>query len=139
MENCIFCSIIQGDIPSSKVYEDEQVLAFLDISQTTKGHTLVIPKQHVRNLLEMTAETASHLFARIPKIARAIQSTTGATAMNIINNNEALAGQTVFHAHVHLVPRYNEEDGISIQYTTHEPDFPVLEKLARQINQEVSS
>ncbi|HHJ7581010.1 TPA: HIT family protein [Streptococcus pyogenes] len=139
MENCIFCSIIQGDIPSSKVYEDEQVLAFLDISQTTKGHTLVIPKQHVRNLLEMTAETASHLFARIPKIARAIQSATGATAMNIINNNEALAGQTVFHAHVHLVPRYNEEDSISIQYTTHEPDFPVLEKLARQINQEVSS
>ncbi|AKI35932.1 TPA: HIT family protein [Streptococcus pyogenes] len=139
MENCIFCSIIQGDIPSSKVYEDEQVLAFLDISQTTKGHTLVIPKQHVRNLLEMTAETASHLFARIPKIVRAIQSATGATAMNIINNNEALAGQTVFHAHVHLVPRYNEEDGISIQYTTHEPDFPVLEKLARQINQEVSS
>ncbi|AIL11790.1 HIT family protein [Streptococcus pyogenes] len=139
MENCIFCSIIQGDIPSSKVYEDEQVLAFLDISQTTKGHTLVIPKQHVRNLLEMTAETASHLFARIPKIARAIQSATGAIAMNIINNNEALAGQTVFHAHVHLVPRYNEEDGISIQYTTHEPDFPVLEKLARQINQEVSS
>ncbi|EMO8690814.1 TPA: HIT family protein [Streptococcus pyogenes] len=139
MENCIFCSIIQGNIPSSKVYEDEQVLAFLDISQTTKGHTLVIPKQHVRNLLEMTAETASHLFARIPKIARAIQSATGATAMNIINNNEALAGQTVFHAHVHLVPRYNEEDGISIQYTTHEPDFPVLEKLARQINQEVSS
>ncbi|WP_326674965.1 HIT family protein [Streptococcus pyogenes] len=139
MENCIFCSIIQGDIPSSKVYEDEQVLAFLDISQTTKGHTLVIPKQHVRNLLEMTAETASHLFARIPKIARAIQPATGATAMNIINNNEALAGQTVFHAHVHLVPRYNEEDGISIQYTTHEPDFPVLEKLARQINQEVSS
>ncbi|QCK61302.1 HIT family protein [Streptococcus pyogenes] len=139
MENCIFCSIIQGDIPSSKVYEDEQVLAFLDISQTTKGHTLVIPKQHVRNLLEMTAETASHLFARIPKITRAIQSATGATAMNIINNNEALAGQTVFHAHVHLVPRYNKEDGISIQYTTHEPDFPVLEKLARQINQEVSS
>lgn len=139
MENCIFCSIIQGDIPSSKVYEDKQVLAFLDISQTTKGHTLVIPKQHVRNLLEMTAETASHLFARIPKITRAIQSATGATAMNIINNNEALAGQTVFHAHVHLVPRYNEEDGISIQYTTHEPDFPVLEKLARQINQEVSS
>ncbi|MFQ8309722.1 HIT family protein [Streptococcus pyogenes] len=139
MENCIFCSIIQGDIPSSKVYEDEQVLAFLDISQTTKGHTLVIPKQHVRNLLEMTAETASHLFARIPKIARAIQLATGATAMNIINNNEALAGQTVFHAHVHLVPRYNEKDGISIQCTTHEPNFPVLEKLARQINQEVSS
>lgn len=139
MENCIFCSIVQGDIPSSKVYEDEQVLAFLDISQTTSGHTLVIPKKHVRNMLDMDAETASQTFARIPKIARAVQKATGAPAMNIINNNEPLAGQTVFHAHVHLVPRYHEEDGISIQYTTHEPDFPALAKLAEQISKEVTS
>lgn len=76
MENCIFCSIVQGDIPSSKVYEDEQVLAFLDISQTTSGHTLVIPKKHVRNMLDMDAETASQTFARIPKIARAVQKAT---------------------------------------------------------------
>ncbi|MGG6818375.1 UNVERIFIED_CONTAM: HIT family protein [Streptococcus canis] len=139
MKNCIFCSIIQGDIPSSKVYEDEQVLAFLDISQTTPGHTLVIPKKHVRNMLDMDAETASQTFARIPKIARAVQKAMSAPAMNIINNNESLAGQTVFHAHIHLVPRYNEEDGISIQYTTHEPDFPALAKLAEQISQEVLS
>lgn len=139
MKNCIFCSIIQGDIPSSKVYEDEQVLAFLDISQTTPGHTLVIPKKHVRNMLDMDAETASQTFARIPKIARAVQKAMGAPAMNIINNNESLAGQTVFHAHIHLVPRYNEGDGISIQYTTHEPDFSALAKLAEQISQEVLS
>ncbi|MGT2935205.1 HIT family protein [Streptococcus castoreus] len=136
MENCIFCSIVQGDIPSSKIYEDEQVLAFLDISQTTPGHTLIIPKTHVRNVLEMDAKTASQLFSRVPKIARAIQAATGAPAMNIINNNEALAGQTVFHAHIHFIPRYDEKDGISIQYTTHEPDFPALATLAAQIRQE---
>ena len=106
MDNCIFCKIISGEIPSSKVYEDDKVLAFLDISQATKGHTLVIPKEHVRNILEMSAETAETIFSRVPKIARAVQKATGAIGMNILNNNEEVAGQTVFHAHIHLVPRY---------------------------------
>ncbi|MCY7010019.1 HIT domain-containing protein, partial [Streptococcus vestibularis] len=70
MDNCIFCKIISGEIPSSKVYEDDKILAFLDISQATKGHTLVIPKEHVRNILEMSAETAETVFSRVPKIAR---------------------------------------------------------------------
>ncbi|EHI70867.1 HIT family protein [Streptococcus ictaluri] len=139
MDNCIFCSIIKGDIPSSKVYEDDQVLAFLDISQTTPGHTLLIPKKHTRNVLEMDEETAAATFARLPKIARAVQKATGAPAMNIIANNEELAGQTVFHAHIHLVPRYHSQDGISIQYTTHEPDFESLATLAQAIQQEVTS
>ncbi|MGZ0946417.1 HIT domain-containing protein, partial [Streptococcus thermophilus] len=65
MDNCIFCKIISGEIPSSKVYEDDKVLAFLDISQATKGHTLVIPKEHVRNILEMSAETAETVFSRV--------------------------------------------------------------------------
>ena len=72
MDNCIFCRIVSGDIPSSKVYEDDEVLAFLDISQATKGHTLVIPKQHVRNVLEMDEDAASTVFSRVPKIARAL-------------------------------------------------------------------
>ena len=100
MENCIFCKIIAGDIPSSKVYEDDQALAFLDISQTTKGHTLLIPKEHVRNVLAMSQGTSETLFARLPKVARAVQKATGAVGMNILNNNEEVAGQTVFHAHV---------------------------------------
>ena len=82
MDNCIFCKIISGEIPSSKVYEDDKVLAFLDISQATKGHTLVIPKEHVRNILEMSAETAETVFSRVPKIARAVQKATGAIGMN---------------------------------------------------------
>ena len=103
MDNCIFCKIISGEIPSSKVYEDDKVLAFLDISQATKGHTLVIPKEHVRNILEMSAETAETVFSRVPKIARAVQKATGAIGMNILNSNEEVAGQTVFHAHIHLL------------------------------------
>ena len=88
MDNCIFCKIISGEIPSSKVYEDDKVLAFLDISQATKGHTLVIPKEHVRNILEMSAKNAETVFSRVPKIARAVQKATGAIGMNILNNNE---------------------------------------------------
>lgn len=137
MENCIFCQIIDNKIPSSKIYEDESVLAFLDISQTTKGHTLVIPKKHVRNMLDMSDKTASELFLRIPKIARGLQKATQANGMNIINNNEEIAGQTVFHAHVHLVPRYNSSDEFKITYTTHEPDFEHLSNLAQNIQKEI--
>lgn len=137
MENCIFCQIVSGTIPSSKVYEDDRVMAFLDITQTTNGHTLLIPKKHVRNVLEMDQETAQDLFVQLPKIARAVQKATGAAGMNIINNNEEVAGQTVFHAHIHLVPRFDSNDGISINYTTHEPDFQALGALSEKIAKEV--
>ena len=135
MADCIFCKIIAGEIPSSKVYEDDQVVAFLDISQVTPGHTLVVPKQHFRNLLEMDADSASQLFARVPDIARKVMKATGAAGMNIINNNEEIAGQTVFHTHVHLAPRYEETDGLQISFETHEPDFSALAQLAEKIAQ----
>ncbi len=139
MENCIFCNIAAGDIPSSKVYEDEDVLAFLDISQTTKGHTLLIPKEHVRNVLAMSEKTSKTLFARLPKVARAVQKATGAVGMNILNNNEEVAGQTVFHAHVHLIPRYANDDEFSLNFTEHKLDFETLGKLAEQITKAVEA
>lgn len=135
MADCIFCKIIAGEIPSSKVYEDDQVVAFLDISQVTPGHTLVVPKQHFRNLLEMDADSTSQLFARVPDIARKVMKATGAKGMNILNNNEEIAGQTVFHTHVHLAPRYEETDGLQISFETHEPDFLALAQLAEKIAQ----
>ena len=135
MADCIFCKIIAGEIPSSKVYEDDQVVAFLDISQVTPGHTLVVPKQHFRNLLEMDADSASQLFARVPDIARKVMKATGAKGMNILNNNEEIAGQTVFHTHVHLAPRYEETDGLQISFETHEPDFSALAQVAEEIAQ----
>ena len=133
MSDCIFCQIVSGQIPSSKVYEDEEVLAFLDITQVTKGHTLVIPKQHYRNMLEMDAESASSLFARVPKIAQQLQEKLGAAGVNIINNNEEAAGQTVFHTHVHLLPRFDESDGLKLSFETHEPDFAALAQLAQEV------
>ena len=135
MADCIFCKIIAGEIPSSKVYEDDRVVAFLDISQVTSGHTLVVPKQHFRNLLEMDADSTSQLFARVPDIARKVMKATGAKGMNILNNNEEIAGQTVFHTHVHLAPRYDETDGLQISFEAHEPDFPALARLAEKIAQ----
>ena len=133
MSECIFCQIVSGQIPSSKVYEDEEVLAFLDITQVTTGHTLVIPKKHYRNMLEMDAEAASSLFARVPKIAKQLQEKLGASGVNIINNNEEAAGQTVFHTHVHLLPRFDATDGLKLTFETHEPDFAALAQLAQEI------
>ena len=133
MSDCIFCQIVSGQIPSSKVYEDEEVLAFLDITQVTKGHTLVIPKKHYRNMLEMDAEAASSLFARVPKIAKQLQDKLGASGVNIINNNEEAAGQTVFHTHVHLLPRFDATDGLKLTFETHEPDFAALAQLAQEV------
>ena len=114
-------------------------MAFLDISQATKCHTLVIPKEHVLNVLDMSAETAETIFSRVPKIARAVQKATGASGMNILNNNEEVAGQTVFHAHIHLVPRYGKEDGIHMSFDEHEPDFAALASLAETIAHEVDA
>ncbi|NQN87689.1 HIT family protein [Streptococcus suis] len=133
MSDCIFCKIIAGEIPASKVYEDDQVLAFLDITQVTKGHTLVIPKKHYRNVLDMDAEAAGQLFTAVPAIARQLKEKLGASGLNIVNNNEEAAGQTVFHTHIHLLPRFDQNDGLDIQFKVNEPDFPALANLAQEV------
>ena len=133
MSDCIFCKIIAGEIPASKVYEDDQVLAFLDISQVTPGHTLLVPKEHYRNLLEMDSNSASCLFAQAPVVAKKIMVATKASGMNIISNCEEVAGQTVFHTHVHLVPRYGADDDLKLDFIGHEPDFDKLTQVAETI------
>lgn len=133
MSDCIFCNIIAGEIPASKVYEDENVLAFLDITQVTKGHTLVVPKQHYRNVLDLTPEAASQLFSVLPKLANHLKETLGATGLNIINNNEEAAGQTVFHTHIHLLPRFDETDGLKVDFVANEPDFTALAELSQTL------
>ena len=133
MSDCIFCKILAGEIPVAKVYEDEQVLAFLDISQVTPGHTLVVPKEHHCNLLEMDSTSASQLFAKVPLVAQKVMTATKANGMNIIANCEEIAGQTVFHTHVHLVPRYGAEDDLKIDFVAHEPDFDKLAQVAETI------
>lgn len=135
MDNCIFCKIVKGEIPSAKVYEDERVLAFLDLSQVTKGHTLVIPKKHVENVFELDEETAAHVFSVVPKIARSLTNTLNAKGLNIANNNKEVAGQTVFHVHIHLVPRYGEDDGFQILFTNHMDEYSSddLNKIAESV------
>lgn len=110
--DCIFCKIRDGEIPSYKVYEDENVLAFLDITQGTKGHTLIIPKKHVANIYEIDEETATNVFKVVPKIAKALKEAFNPIGLNIINNNDQPL-QSVFHFHIHLIPRY-ENDGMEL-------------------------
>ncbi|WP_010093713.1 HIT family protein [Ornithinibacillus scapharcae] len=138
-EDCIFCKIVAGEIPSAKVYEDEHVYAFLDISQVTKGHTLVIPKTHVKNIYETPSEVASELFSRVPRIANAIKTAFQPIGMNLLNNNEPAADQSVFHLHIHLIPRYGEGDGFSSNWKVHTDDYTSenLQNIAAEINKEV--
>lgn len=126
--NCVFCKIIKGEIPSSKVYEDEKVVAFLDIGQVTKGHTLVIPKDHKATIFELPEETAASLFSTVPKLARALKQTFRPVGLNVVNNNGEIAGQTVFHIHLHLIPRYGEGDGFSAVWKMNEGDYTQQER-----------
>lgn len=138
-EDCIFCKIIDGDIPSAKVYEDDYVYAFLDISQVTKGHTLVIPKLHTKNIYETPPEVASELFARIPAITSAIKKAYQPIGMNLLNNNEKPADQSVFHLHIHIIPRYGKDDGYSSRWEVHTDEYSQeqLHQIAKDISQEV--
>ena len=134
VSDCIFCKIVAGEIPASKVYEDDHFLAFLDISQVTPGHTLVIPKKHARNLLEMTPDETAALFNIVSRVTKKVESTTQPQGMNIISNMEEIAGQSVFHTHVHILPRYSQEDDLKIDFIAHEPDFDRLAQLAKDIS-----
>ena len=138
MSDCIFDKIINREIPAHIVYEDEVVLAFLDISQVTKGHTLVIPKKHVKDIFEYDEELAGAVFSRIPKIARALQASDPAIqGINILNNNGEVAYQSVFHSHIHLIPRYSNEDGFGLKWQPLHPTQDELAHIASAIRKKV--
>jgi len=105
---CIFCKIANGEIPSYKVYEDKNYLAFLDISQATLGHTLVIPKKHYENFLDL--ENPGEIFELTQKITKQISKSLTVDQFNILNNTGSHAGQTVNHFHLHIIPRYSQND-----------------------------
>lgn len=137
MSDCIFCKIINGEIPCAKVYEDEHVLAFMDIMQVTKGHTLVIPKVHKENVFELTPDLAKNFFESVTKVAGAVKKQLNPKGLNLINNNGKEAGQTVFHYHMHIVPRYGKDDGLGIVWKSHQSDYTAedLAKLAETIQE----
>ena len=137
MSDCIFCKIVNGEIPSAKVFENENVVAFLDISQVTKGHTLIIPKVHKENVFELTPEIAQQIFEVVPKIANALKTTYNPVGMNLVNNNGEKAGQTVFHYHLHLIPRYGEGDGFGAVWKSHQSEYSSedFQKMTSEITQ----
>lgn len=114
----IFERIIAREIPAYIVYEDEKVIAFLDISQATKGHTLLVSKTPYRNILDMPDEEAGYVFKVASRLSKVLKNVFQADGLNILANAEERAGQTVFHFHVHLIPRYADDD-LMIRFTSH--------------------
>lgn len=132
---CLFCDIIDHKIPCHKLYESEKVIAFLDISQVTKGHTLVLPKKHVKNLLECDNETLHEVFDVVSKLGSKIMLETGAKGMNFLSNLNEVAGQSISHFHVHIIPRFHQDDACEIVFhKSDEQDFSELVRLL-QMNQ----
>lgn len=117
---CIFCKIIANEIPSSKVYEDDNVLAILDLSQTTKGHTIVMPKKHYANILDIPSDELAYLIKKVQTIAKQLVDKLDAKGFNIIVNTNEAAGQSVMHLHIHIIPRYDENDGLKVEYIANE-------------------
>ena len=107
-EKSLFTRIIEGEIPSFKVFENEHVYSFLDINPATLGHVLVIPKEPAPYLHELSVESASEVGKALPRICKGVLEATGATSYNIIQNNGSEAGQTVFHVHFHIIPKYQD-------------------------------
>ena len=133
MENCIFCKIANKEIPGKIVYEDDLCLAFLDLSQTTNGHTLVVPKTHYQNILDVDKEVLSHLIKVTKKLTNQIITNLDAKGANVLTNANEVAGQTVMHFHIHIIPRYNETDQIKIDITDRSQEVD-LDNIFNKIN-----
>ena len=111
-KDCIFCLLANGDIPTAKVYEDDDLTVILDAGPATKGHALVLPKDHYKNITEVPQELAGKLVAIASKVGNAQMKALGAAGFNVVINTNEAAGQTVFHCHVHVIPRYEGDAGI---------------------------
>jgi histidine triad (HIT) family protein len=139
IRNCIFCRIIQKDIPNAIIYENEKFLAFMDKYPINLGHTLIVPKQHYNNLLDMPTEIVGQMYSLVPILAKAITSVINSDGFNINQNNGKSANQIVPHVHVHIVPRYSAEK-IKGQWPTRKiAKMQELQGLAKKITEKISS
>ncbi len=123
-DNCIFCKIIAGEIPSNTIYEDEMFCVILDASPASKGHALILPKEHYANLYEIDEEVVGAAMKLAKKMAVHMTEVLKCDGFNILQNNGEIAGQTVFHFHIHLIPRYKEGKNTDILKWTHETFSP---------------
>ncbi len=129
--DCIFCKIVANEIPSSKIYEDEDVVAFLDLHPSSKGHALVVPRIHTEDFLSTPDQELSKVIVKVKKIADGIVKATGAAGFNLNVNTKPAAGQVIFHLHFHIIPRY-QNDGLKL-FPQHESEPKTREELALYI------
>lgn len=126
--NCIFCKIANGEIPSKTLYEDDSFRVILDLGPATKGHALIIPKEHYANLYELPEETAGEVMKLAKKMVVKMTERLGCEGFNLVQNNGELAGQTVFHFHMHMIPRY-QADGQKIGWKPQDATQEELEEI----------
>ena len=131
-EDCIFCKIANGQIPSKTLYEDVDFRVILDLGPATEGHALILPKEHAANLFELSEEQASKALLVAQKIAVRMKNTLGCDGLNLVQNNGEAAGQTVSHFHIHVIPRY-ENDGQNINWVPGSPSQEELEAVCQKI------
>ena len=136
MADCIFCMIAEGKIPSSKIYESDTVYAFLDLNPVHKGHALVIPKKHAKDLLRLSPELGCDLVLAMQKVGRAVMEATGADGFNVIQNNGHAAGQEVEHVHWHIIPRF-DGDGLKFWAQTKYESMEAMNAMAEQIRAKI--
>ncbi len=134
MSDCIFCKIAQGEIPSKTIYEDERFRVILDMGPVTRGHALILPKEHSANLYELPDETAAAVFILAKKMAGVMREKLKCDGLNLMQNNGETAGQTINHFHLHVIPRY-EGDGQKIGWIPGEPSQEELEAVRKEIVQ----
>ncbi len=137
MSDCVFCRIVAGQIPSTRVYEDDRVLAFMDIGQVNPGHVLVAVKPHVENVYALEDALADAVARASARVARAIRAAFQPPGLSVYQANGAAAGQTVFHYHVHLVPRH-DGDGMAFTWPVKNPPREALEARAAQIRAQLA-
>jgi histidine triad (HIT) family protein len=131
-DDCIFCKIVAGELPSARIYEDEHAIAFLDINPWTRGHSLVVPRAHSRNLLEASDEDLGHVITASKHVAGLLRDRLGADGINLLNSCGEAAWQTVFHLHMHVIPRY-QGDPLRLPGRPMETDPDELARLAEEI------
>lgn len=131
MKDCIFCKIVDGDIPNYTVYEDSQVLAFLDINPHAKGHTVIVPKVHAETIFDLNEELQKHFFPAIQKVMERIEEVLGPDGYNVGWNQLEAAGQVVPHLHVHIMPRWKGDGGGSMHSIVKNPGDQGVEEVAK--------
>jgi len=131
-DDCIFCKLANGIIPTNALYEDTFVKVIFDTGPASEGHVLVIPKQHYDNIYSLDEDMAAHIFKVAVKIAKAMNASLSMDGLNIVQNNGEIAGQTVFHFHMHIIPRY-KGDNVNIAWKQGEIDNEIIENLKQKI------